>query len=128
MAGEGPGPIGNPIYNDVQCGNGPVGSPDENRCPGRIDHGEEGCAMIGPKCQRFYAIPRPSPVLHAAGIEEQLPDTSLPVPTAEASSTKEQTSVCSCHGAGAKKSYRKLSHTQLTSPAQLKQEHLQSTY
>lgn len=51
LAGEGPGPIGNPLYNDVQCGHGPVGSKDEARCPGRIDQGEAGCAVVGPKWQ-----------------------------------------------------------------------------
>lgn len=41
-----------PIYNDVQCGNGPPNSfGDENPdvCPGRVDIGGAGCAQIGPK-------------------------------------------------------------------------------
>lgn len=45
---------GDPIYNDVQCGNGPPnkdGLLDEepDACPGRTDMGGEGCAHIGPK-------------------------------------------------------------------------------
>jgi hypothetical protein len=50
LLGPGPGLEGRPIYNDIQCGNGPpndVG--DEERCPGRTDIGPEGCGQIGPK-------------------------------------------------------------------------------
>lgn len=43
---------GYPIYNDVQCGNGPpndAGDEDPECCPGRVDLGREGCYTIGPK-------------------------------------------------------------------------------
>ena len=47
--GEGPGSQGRPIYNDVQCGNGPANDAgDEDYCPGRVDIGKEGCPQIGP--------------------------------------------------------------------------------
>lgn len=52
----GEGPIkdpaseGHPIYNDIQCGNGPANtSSDETKCPGRVDIGPDGCGQIGPK-------------------------------------------------------------------------------
>ena len=47
----GPGKDGNPIYNDVQCGNGPASTAEDdqpNVCPGRVDHGVEGCGHVGP--------------------------------------------------------------------------------
>lgn len=50
--GTGPGRADNPIYNDVQCGNGPpndAGDEDYDQCPGRVDMGAEGCSIIGPK-------------------------------------------------------------------------------
>ncbi len=41
---------GDPIYNDVQCGNGPANTAiDEVQCPGRVDEGREGCSEIGPQ-------------------------------------------------------------------------------
>ncbi len=47
--GDGPGPQGRPIYNDIQCGNGPANNAgDEDDCPGRVDIGPEGCGHIGP--------------------------------------------------------------------------------
>ena len=47
--GPGPGAAGRPIYNDVQCGNGPANDAgDEDWCPGRVDIGKEGCRHIGP--------------------------------------------------------------------------------
>jgi hypothetical protein len=37
------------VYNDIQCGNGPPNDAgDETVCPGRTDHGKEGCKYIGP--------------------------------------------------------------------------------
>lgn len=49
LVGPGPGAAGRPLYNDVQCGNGPVGdAPNESYCPGRVDAGKEGCSHIGP--------------------------------------------------------------------------------
>lgn len=50
IIGEGPGSNGRPIYNDIQCGNGPANDAgDEDYCPGRVDIGKEGCTHIGPK-------------------------------------------------------------------------------
>lgn len=47
--GPGPGVGDNPIYNDVQCGNGPANDAgDEDWCPGRVDQGEAGCCIAGP--------------------------------------------------------------------------------
>ena len=49
LIGPGPGSEGRPIYNDVQCGNGPANDAgDEDYCPGRVDIGREGCPQIGP--------------------------------------------------------------------------------
>lgn len=50
MLGPGPGIQNRPIYNDIQCGNGPPNDAgDEHTCPGRVDIGPEGCGHIGPK-------------------------------------------------------------------------------
>lgn len=50
IIGPGPGSNGRPIYNDIQCGNGPANDAgDEDYCPGRVDIGKEGCTHIGPK-------------------------------------------------------------------------------
>ena len=41
-----------PIYNDVQCGNGPAndaGDEDVDQCPGRTDMGAGGCGIQGPR-------------------------------------------------------------------------------
>ncbi|MEL6984424.1 MAG: hypothetical protein AAFO29_18505 [Actinomycetota bacterium] len=47
--GPGPGSQGRPIYNDIQCGNGPANDAgDEDDCPGRVDIGRDGCGHIGP--------------------------------------------------------------------------------
>lgn len=50
-----PRQAGDPIYNDVQCGNGPANNyGDEDwagGCPGRVDLGRAGCGIIGPKWQ-----------------------------------------------------------------------------
>lgn len=47
--GPGPGIGDNPIYNDIQCGNGPANDAgDEDWCPGRVDLGQEGCCTAGP--------------------------------------------------------------------------------
>lgn len=47
--GPGPGIEGNPVYNDIQCGNGPANNAgDEDWCPGRVDQGEAGCCTVGP--------------------------------------------------------------------------------
>jgi len=40
---------GDPVYNDIQCGNGPANTAiDEVQCPGRVDLGSDGCLEIGP--------------------------------------------------------------------------------
>jgi len=50
IIGPGPGSRGRPVYNDIQCGNGPANDAgDEDYCPGRVDIGREGCTQIGPK-------------------------------------------------------------------------------
>ncbi|CAB9525167.1 expressed unknown protein [Seminavis robusta] len=50
LLGPGPGAENRPVYNDVQCGNGPPNDAgDEQICPGRVDIGAEGCGHIGPK-------------------------------------------------------------------------------
>lgn len=39
---------GDPVYNDIQCGNGPFNdAPDEPGCPGRVDLGSGGCSELG---------------------------------------------------------------------------------
>jgi hypothetical protein len=54
LLGPGPGKDGRPVYNDIQCGNGPANTAgDESDCPGRTDHGQEGCKYIGPKWKFF---------------------------------------------------------------------------
>lgn len=58
--GKGPGSAGNPIYNDVQCGNGPpnnAGDEDPSQCPGRVDLGKAGCTVKGPKWNLLRAFP-----------------------------------------------------------------------
>ena len=57
--GPGPGKGTNPVYNTVNCGNAPAHEEainingqlvkDEVVCPGRVDQGASGCAIIGPK-------------------------------------------------------------------------------
>jgi len=50
LLGPGPGSANRPIYNDIQCGNGPPNNAgDEHTCPGRVDKDFEGCNQIGPK-------------------------------------------------------------------------------
>ena len=49
--GPGPGADGRPLYNDIQCGNGPPNSHrinDEINCPGLVEFGPDGCGQIGP--------------------------------------------------------------------------------
>ncbi len=64
--GAGPGIGDNPIYNDVQCGNGPAnnaGDEDINQCPGRVDSGTPGCSMRGPLWDLSVFSPSPEPVV-----------------------------------------------------------------
>jgi hypothetical protein len=51
LLGPGPGITDDtPLYNDVQCGNGPPNDAgDEHTCPGRVDIGSEGCGHVGPR-------------------------------------------------------------------------------
>lgn len=50
MLAPGPGASGHPLYNDIQCGNGPANNAaDETECPGLVEHGRDGCGQIGPK-------------------------------------------------------------------------------
>jgi hypothetical protein len=50
LLGPGPGKESRPVYNDIQCGNGPPNDAgDEVPCPGRTDYGQIGCKVIGPK-------------------------------------------------------------------------------
>ncbi|CAM9258580.1 unnamed protein product [Ectocarpus sp. 4 AP-2014] len=47
----GPGSQDRPLYNDIQCGNGPTNFHnilDEILCPGLVEYGIEGCGQIGP--------------------------------------------------------------------------------
>ncbi len=65
--GPGPGKSGNPVYNDIQCGNGPAnfaGDEDPDCCPGRTDQGASGCVVIGPMWDLsvFGSGPQASPV------------------------------------------------------------------
>jgi hypothetical protein len=47
--GPGPGSQGRPIYNDIQCGNGPRNTGNERDCPGRTEYGVGGCNFLGPR-------------------------------------------------------------------------------
>lgn len=72
LLGKGPGQKGRPVYNDVQCGHGPANNmTHETNCPGRTDHGVEGCGSIGPKWN-FEPVMNPTPVKK---------DTPAPVPS-----------------------------------------------
>lgn len=47
--GPGPGKGDHPLYNDIQCGNGPANNaPDETKCPGLVMYGRPGCGQLGP--------------------------------------------------------------------------------
>lgn len=85
--GEGPGPDGNPQYNDIQCGNGPPNTAvHEHFCPGRIDLGTEaGCVQIGPKWDfsdlikaGIKARKNPAPPFSDPDIHHYLPVTEEP--------------------------------------------------
>lgn len=64
LLGKGPGREGRPLYNDIQCGNGPANNAgDEDNCPGRTEYGREGCKYIGPKWNfRPFLPPVKAPV------------------------------------------------------------------
>lgn len=75
----GPGRAGNPIYNDIQCGNGPASpAQHETDCPGRVDIGIEGCGQIGPMWDLSDLLPAVSE-----------PTTTVPANCTEVSSLAE---------------------------------------
>ena len=58
LLGPGPGRRDRPLYNDIQCGNGPANNAgDEDNCPGRTEYGREGCKYIGPKWNFLPHLP-----------------------------------------------------------------------
>lgn len=63
LLGEGPtgSRDGRPLYNDIQCGNGPSVVYDEVACPGRTEYGQGGCKYIGPKWNFTPHLPLPPP-------------------------------------------------------------------
>ena len=65
---------GDPIYNDVQCGNGPANTAiDEVQCPGRVDEGRDGCSVIGPRWDIEWLESRE----RFGGSEEPEPETNF---------------------------------------------------
>jgi hypothetical protein len=79
LLGDGPnGRTNRPLYNDIQCGNGPPNNVgDEQDCPGRVEYGREGCPFIGPKWN-FTALlvvttPNLSPVVVNNNNKTKLP-------------------------------------------------------
>jgi hypothetical protein len=63
ILGPGPGKKGRPVYNDIQCGNGPPNNDwDEDLCPGRSDWLAEGCKYIGPTWKFNTSTPVTVPV------------------------------------------------------------------
>ncbi len=80
--GRGPGVGNNPIYNDVQCGNGPAnnaGDEDINQCPGRVDQGAAGCSVRGPTWDLSVFAPQPAPVLPEPAVATTTPNTASPI-------------------------------------------------
>lgn len=91
--GPGPGSNGNPIYNDVQCGNGPPNDQaDEVLCPGRVDIGEPGCFVIGPtwNLDNFFTAPQqqPAPESEVESAPEAEPSPE-PEPASETAAASE---------------------------------------
>jgi Domain of unknown function (DUF5060) len=66
LLGDGPnGRNSRPLYNDIQCGNGPPNNVgDEQDCPGRVEYGSAGCPFIGPKWNftSLLLTPNTSPI------------------------------------------------------------------
>ena len=80
--GDGPGVGNNPIYNDVQCGNGPAnnaGDEDINQCPGRVDLGAEGCSWRGPLWDLSVFAQTSEPVEEATEDEPSEAPSNTPV-------------------------------------------------
>jgi hypothetical protein len=83
LLGPGPGSDDRPRYNDIQCGNGPANNAgDEDDCPGRTEHGQEGCKYIGPKWNfsPFVKPAAPAPKPPSAPTRPKSP-ASAPAPT-----------------------------------------------
>jgi hypothetical protein len=87
LLGDGPrGSEGRPLYNDIQCGNGPANNAgDEDDCPGRTEYGQDGCKYTGPKWNfsRFLPSPRPtnSSIAGNGQINGTITGTKVPVST-----------------------------------------------
>jgi hypothetical protein len=95
--GRGPGSRGNPVYNDIQCGNGPpnnAGDEDRNRCPGRVDMGSRGCQITGPtwNLNRFYSTTTSDPTPTTAPTPAPAPELA-PEPTPEPAPEPESTNL-----------------------------------
>lgn len=83
VIGPGPGAAGNPIYNDIQCGNGPPNDQaDEVECPGRVDMGEAGCGIIGPRwnLERYFAESEPEQETAGSAQKRAQPQPAQPNP------------------------------------------------
>jgi hypothetical protein len=80
LLGEGPGIEDRPRYNDIQCGNGPPNNAgDEDDCPGRIEHGKDGCRYIGPMWN-FSPFSTPSEAPEKAQVKAPVnPPVKVPV-------------------------------------------------
>ncbi|MFD2563415.1 Ig-like domain-containing protein [Aquimarina rubra] len=73
---------GDPPYNDIQCGNGPVNdAPDEAGCPGRVDLGPAGCNQIGPRFDMDWLRSRPRFGGNDGGGNNTGPNTSFITPS-----------------------------------------------
>mmetsp|Transcript_15527 Transcript_15527/g.22828 ORF Transcript_15527/g.22828 Transcript_15527/m.22828 type:complete len:434 (-) Transcript_15527:193-1494(-) len=91
ILGRGPGKLADtPIYNDLQCGNGPSNSMgDEHRCPGRVDMGGDGCGHIGPKWV-FNNLPANDPCTDCPDLETVFDDLTDPSTTHDCAWLKRQ--------------------------------------
>ena len=95
LLGPGPGFSGRPVYNDLQCGNGPPSAAgDEHVCPGRVDIGVKGCGQIGPKWNfaSFLtaspsAAPDPAPSLAPVDAPSMVPVDAPSMAPVDATST-----------------------------------------
>lgn len=81
LLGPGPGATGRPLYNDIQCGNGPPSAEgDEHVCPGRVDI-VDGCGHIGPKWN----------FVEAGGMASFAPSMTSSIPSTESSFVESMT-------------------------------------
>jgi len=84
--GPGPGVAGNPVYNDIQCGNGPAnqaGDEDPQVCPGRVDLGPSGCLTIGPTWNLEQYFPADGTTYDPEAPQSEPPTVSQPDPQPE---------------------------------------------